>query len=269
MIRSLIKVHGGKSYLAKRIVSMFPSHRLYVEPYCGGLSVLLAKPRSPVEVAGDLNAALVHFWTTVRDRPAELADRVRSVPYLRESFEQAYEALEAVDPIDRAVAFLIRNRMSRGGLGKHFAWSERLRGGQPGDLNAWESIQRLLPAISARLQGVELYCGDALDLIERYDGESTLTYCDPPYPHSTRTVAACYTHEMSDADHERLLVAVKRAQGMVVLSGYRSAIYDAALEGWERHEFHMANHSGQTRRKNRRVEVVWLNPACDRFELRG
>jgi hypothetical protein len=36
---------------------------------------------------------------------------------------------------------------------------------------------------------------------------------------------------------------------------------------WERHEFEMANHSGQTEVKTRRVEVVWMSPSCDRFEL--
>jgi DNA adenine methylase len=54
---------------------------------------------------------------------------------------------------------------------------------------------------------------------------------------------------------------------MIVLSGYRSALYDRALSGWERHETELPNHSGQGRSKQRRVEVLWLNPACGRFAL--
>lgn len=34
--------------------------------------------------------------------------------------------------------YIVRN-MSRGRLGKDFAWSERLRGGKPGDVNAYEN----------------------------------------------------------------------------------------------------------------------------------
>ena len=36
-----LKWHGGKYYLAKRIIEEFPTHVHYVEPYFGGGSVLL------------------------------------------------------------------------------------------------------------------------------------------------------------------------------------------------------------------------------------
>ena len=38
-----LKWHGGKNYLARIIVEMMPSHIHYVEPFAGGLAVLLAK----------------------------------------------------------------------------------------------------------------------------------------------------------------------------------------------------------------------------------
>lgn len=39
---SPLKWHGGKHYLAARIVALMPPHTHYVEPFAGGLSVLLA-----------------------------------------------------------------------------------------------------------------------------------------------------------------------------------------------------------------------------------
>jgi DNA adenine methylase len=266
-LRPAVKWHGGKAYLASRIVSMLPDHDAYVEPFAGGLSVLLNKPRSRLEVAGDVDSGLVEFYTTLRDSSVALIDRLRSIPYTAASFAWALEADGETDPVEAAARFLVRNRFSRGGLGKTFAWSDRLRGGQPGDLNAWETILGELPRIAERLHGVQLDQCDALDLIRHHDGPDTLFYLDPPYLHSTRTARDAYRHELSDQEHSRLLETIVGIRGMVVLSGYRSAVYDQTLRSWERHQFEMPNHSGQGRTKQRRIEVVWLNPACDRFRL--
>jgi DNA adenine methylase len=272
-LRPAVKTHGGKCYLARRFLRLFPGHRTYVEPYAGGLSILLNKLRAPVEVAGDLNADLMVFYVCLRDRPDELITRVRAIPYTRKSFEDACgtvdhpRAKDYFDAIERATAFLVKNRFSRGGLGRDYAWSGRLRGGQPGDANSWDTIRDELPAIADRLQGVELYHGPALDLIKRRDSPETLFYLDPPYVHEGRTARNTYAHEMSNDDHAELLDAISDVQGMVILSGYHNRLYDDALESWKHHEFRMPNHAGQTKVKTRRVEVLWMNPACGRFAL--
>ena len=39
-LRSPLKWHGGKSYLARRIIALMPPHKTYVEGFAGGLSIL-------------------------------------------------------------------------------------------------------------------------------------------------------------------------------------------------------------------------------------
>jgi DNA adenine methylase len=272
-LRSPLKWHGGKSYIAGWINAMFPPHRAYVEPFAGGLSVLLNKRRSAVEVAGDLDSDLMRFWTCVRDESADLIRGLEIVEYTRDAFEEACELMGSHDldatntTVEAAEAFLIRNRMSRVGYGRDFAQSKRLRGGQPGDKNAWDTIRKILPTAANRLRHVELYRADAFDLIGRYDNHDTLFYLDPPYMHETRTARRAYAHEMSDDAHIRLLDTILDVNGMVVLSGYHNPLYDHVLREWERHEFERPNDSGQTKVKTRRTEVLWLNPACDGFRL--
>jgi DNA adenine methylase len=252
---------------------MFPPHGAYVEPFAGGLSVLLNKRRTTLEVAGDLDCDLMRFWECLRDQSADLIRGLEIVEYTRDAFEEACELMGSHDldatntALEAAEAFLIRNRMSRGGHGRSFGWSERLRGGRPGDLNAWHTIRKILPTIAARLRHVELYRADALDLIAQYDNHDTLFYLDPPYLRATRTAPRAYAHEMSDQAHERLLDTILDLRGMVVLSGYHNPLYDHALREWERHEFERPNDSGQTKVKSRRTEVLWLNLACDGFRL--
>jgi DNA adenine methylase len=261
-LRPAVKWHGGKHYLASGIVNCFPGHSTYVEPFAGGLSVLLNKRRCAVEVANDKNAELIAFYGVLRDQTGDFLARLASVPYTPETFDWSLQPGDHDDPISSVIRFLIRNRFSRGGLGEDFAWSDRLRGGRPGDLNAWETIKATLPRIAARLRGVELRCEDAVEVILEFDGPETLFYLDPPYVHGTRTARRTYQHEMTDRDHGRLLEVVTSCRGKVVISGYDNPLYRDELADWGRIEFEMPNNAGQTKKKQRRVEIVWLNPAC-------
>src|SRR5258706_657139 len=57
-----LKWHGGKWYLAPKIVALMPPHTHYVEAYAGGLSVLLARdPDGVSEVANDIDGHLSNF----------------------------------------------------------------------------------------------------------------------------------------------------------------------------------------------------------------
>jgi DNA adenine methylase len=260
-LRSPLKTHGGKSYLARRIIALFPDHDVYCEPFGAGLSVLLNKPWSAREVVGDINPDLMNFYRVLVDDTDRILDLVEQLPYDEAMFVAARDWLVPGQPaLLRAVGFLVRNRFSRGGLGSDFAWSDRLRGGQPGDLNAWHTIQTELPAIARRLRGVELHCGDALTLIRSTDGPGTLHYLDPVYIPETRTARQTYAHEMVEGQHQELLSLACQCQGKVFLSGYRHPLYDVQLTGWTRHEFAMPNHAGQGKTKQRRTECLWESP---------
>lgn len=253
-----MKWHGGKTYLARRIIERFGPHRVYCEPFAGGLSVLLNKPRSPAEAAGDLDAGLIGFYRVLASDPGDFRKALRALPYEAGTFEAAAAWCDSPDPATRAMGFLVRNRFSRGGLGRDFAWSERLRGGRPGDVNAWETILDSMDAIAGRLRGVDLVNGPAIDLVRKHDGPDTLFYVDPPYLPTTRTAPSVYRHEMTAGQHEELLALLDSAAGSVVLSGYGSPLYDARLASWERVEHDLPNHSGQGRSKQRRTECLWI-----------
>ncbi len=83
--------------------------------------------------------------------------------------------------------------------------------------------------------------------------------CDPPYLHETRESTEAYAHEMDEKDHRELLEVLRSCKGKVMLSGYPSALYDAALAGWSRHTFDLPNHVASGKRKERETEVLWCN----------
>lgn len=53
--RPVLRYHGGKFRLAPWVISHFPSHRTYVEPYGGAASVLMLKPMCYAEIYNEMD----------------------------------------------------------------------------------------------------------------------------------------------------------------------------------------------------------------------
>jgi hypothetical protein len=81
-----------------------------------------------------------------------------------------------------------------------------------------------------------------------------LVYCDPPYMHEARVKTRLYEQEWGTAQHELLLHAVGELDCLVMLSGYRTALYDRALSSWHRAERYVVTRGGTTRQ-----ECCWCN----------
>lgn len=90
-----------------------------------------------------------------------------------------------------------------------------------------------------RTDAIKLLSSNFLDEVD----EDTLVYFDPPYLPETRKGGDLYEHEMTVEDHERLLRCIKRLGCMVMISGYRSGLYDFELRSW-----YCINYRTQTRR---------------------
>ena len=87
--RPALRWHGGKWLLGPWILSHFHAHRVYVEPFGGGGSVLLRKPRSYAEIYNDLDSDVVNFFRVARDRGDELRRLLFMTPFARDEFVSA------------------------------------------------------------------------------------------------------------------------------------------------------------------------------------
>ena len=259
--RPVIRWHGGKWILAPWIISHFPSHRTYVEPFGGGGSVLMRKPRCYAEVWNDLDVAAVNLFRVLRsDQAQELIRRIRLTPFARGEFEETSQPLPAHDPIEMARHLVVRAFMGFGSNGHGRSTGFRANSNRSGTTPAhdWANYPDALALVVERLTGVIIENRDAKKVMAQHDSETTLHYVDPPYLFDTRgDDSPDYAHELSDGQHAELLDFLKSLSGFVVLSGYPHAMYDAALTGWLRIERAALADGARAR-----AEVLWINPKC-------
>lgn len=269
-----LKWHGGKQPLASWIIGLMPRHIHYVEPFAGGLAVLLARdpddrrlwlhPHKGVsEVANDLDGRLVNFWRVLRDE--WMFDRFRrkahAAPMCRSLWEECVTHSYGDDEVNDAFAFFVCCRQSMSGRMSSFTplTRTRLRRRINDNASAWLSAVEGLPAVHNRLRTVVIENLPATDVIAREDSPGTLFYLDPPYIPGTRSSPDVYRHEMPESSHRDLLDVITTLDGKVMVSGYPSRMYDEALRGWSRHTRRCANHAATGASKRVMTEVLWCN----------
>jgi len=268
---------GGKITLAPRIAALLPEHRHYVEPFCGSLAVLLAKPPSPHETVNDLDGELMTFWRVLRDRPTDLERVCALTPHSRAEHQAAYELTDGPDDLEVARRVWVQLTQGRAGTRRRTGWRHHVAPhvsstSLPGYLDGY--VARIAAA-AERLHRVSLESMPALDLIGKYGAHpGVLLYVDPPYLGATRSRSwDGYPHEMrTETQHRQLAQALHTARAAVVLSGYPSDLYDRRLyPDW--HRIAMPASTGQGGTWANRTEVLWSNRAlqtqADLFDVGG
>lgn len=239
--RPIVRYHGGKWKLADWIIGHFPKHKVYVEPFGGGASVLLKKPRSYAEIYNDLDGEISNVFQMMRDRGEELKRAIELTPFSRMEFMKSYEPTD--DPLEWARRTIARSFMGFGsaavcGESTGFRSNSNRLGTTPAQ--DWRNYPMHIPSFIERLMGVVIETKDAVGVMLKHDGEETLHYVDPPYVHSTRHKrissrrGGVYKYEMDDSEHRRLAEVLNSLRGTVILSGYRCDLYDEIYGDWER-----------------------------------
>lgn len=292
-LRPAIKTHGGKFYLASAFMPVLEAGwqgaEYVAELYGGGASVLLQREQNAqqivhyndydplcwavyavlsnsehatelharlAEVRCDCKSAMNNSWLESTLMVAELRtyERLKSRDDLYQMMQGNPDAR-----IGAAHAFIVNRRMSRGGMGKDFAWTDRQRGGQAGEINSWKTfVWQHVPRIAVQCRRWVITSVDALVFFINLNSNA-FAYLDPPYLKETRTAANVYDYEMTIEQHREMLDACAASNARIAISSYENELYNAMLPGWTRHVFVLPNHSGQNRVKQKRREVLYTN----------
>jgi len=202
---------GGKSRLASWILDQVPEHTCFVEVFGGAAGVLVNKDpeASTVEVYNDRDGDLVQFFEVLRERPDELVEWLEAVPYSREIHgewaEAFYNGYRPSDPVERAGQFfyLRYSQWGAGYAGQNGFGTSKVNSQATSYANKIERLEEF----AERFDDVVLENLDWSDTFEKYDGEETVFYCDPPYVGKEEYYPVC------DIDHAKFVRALGELKG--------------------------------------------------------
>lgn len=254
-MNAIVKYPGSKWSIANWIISYFPPHHSYLEPFFGSGAVLFNKPRSNIETVNDLDGNVVNLFEWIRRDPERLAHEIYWTPYARQVYEDAFAAVPE-DSLGKAVNFYIRLNMGHGFRtnGEKVGWKNDVQGREKSYASQdWCNLPEKIIQAAERLRGVQIENKPASDLIRRFNYANVLIYADPPYVLSTRH-GRQYRHEMDDRQQDELLDVLTARKGPVLLSGYDNDLYNDRLRGW-----HKEATTCYSQVCSRKKEVLWMN----------
>jgi DNA adenine methylase len=229
MMKTPVKYWGGKQQLADKIISLIPQHSCYTEPFFGGGAVFFKKPKSKIEVINDINDNMVNFYKTIKRNFEGLKDEVDVTLYSEYQFKEAKDLWQngGDSAVMRAWAvFVLSHQSFSGNLGSSWAFSDSRN-----QADYFDKVKKTFDErYVRRLEHVQIFCRDALNVIANTDSETTFHFVDPPYFNSDLGHYGGYTEE----NFKDLLKLLSKVKGKFMLTSYPSEVLTEFVKenGW-------------------------------------
>ena len=262
MKTKIIGYFGGKGGDLSTVIKTFipKNYEIYVEPYGGSASTLFTQ-NAPIEIYNDIYENVYSLFKVMSDESLfkQLKEKLDVTPYSEKINKEFKQNLKRNDLslLDRAYYYFYVNRTSVNAIGG-FSINTVIRRNISKSTSDYLSAIDGLEEYNKRLSNVIVTNKNAIDVIKKYDRESTFIYLDPPYVQSTRTEAR-YECDMTDEQHMELLNTILTCKSKILISGYDNDLYNILTDnGWNKFVFDIKTTDGKNRPKTK-TEVLWYN----------
>lgn len=281
---TLTGYYGGKANkcFQEKISLLWPESRekeVFCEPFSGSgvLTLNQGKAEWKTEVLNDADIGIATLLRVLADREKGklLIERLKAFSAFRTNrvwfqalkIESQYFYQRGYDEVD--IAFYTYLLLT-------FSFNCARQSFRAISQEAYErKLENNVERSYKRLQGVTVFCGDALNVIDKYkENPNALLVCDPPYLSLLRSPGArnVYQQEMEILDHMRLLQVLRASsvKAGVILFGYWSGpsgydLYDGMLLPWGWRRIFVgdvaksAARTDRDEKKPRGQEYIWTN----------
>ncbi|MDT8718206.1 DNA adenine methylase [Clostridium sp. 19966] len=208
MLKPPIARMGGKSKLRKKIIEKLPEHLCYVEPFFGVGWVYFGKIPSQVEVINDVNGELINLFKMIKYHAPEIQRLMEYEISARDLFsDYKSQNIEKLTELQRAIRFIYTVSQSFASKGISYGYGTTTKP-SPQIFNTGN-----LTDLKERLRNTYIENLSFEKIIEKYDREHTVFFCDPPYYETDG-----YGNEFKEKEHLILLDTLKSIKGKFLLT---------------------------------------------------
>lgn len=276
-MKSPLQYMGGKFHIANWIISHFPDHKVYVEPFGGAGHVLCQKNPSDfdLEVYNDINGDMVNIFKVLQDEEKAkiLLKYLYLTPYSRQYFydvrEEKYKIPVEDEDMQRAYKTLVMMKQSFSGnfMNRKPSWGFNINNIHKNKkAKAFISLPDSLIKLIDRIKEVQIENLDFRDCIRKYDSKDTLFYCDPPYFEKEHYYEGNFGYE----DHKELADILNNIQGKAILSYYDFPESMEWYKGWrivKKLTLAYSEKVKEGQKKQQREELLLMNYGAEEKEL--
>tara|TARA_R110002020_G_scaffold80434_3_gene200688 strand:- start:927 stop:1661 length:735 start_codon:yes stop_codon:yes gene_type:complete len=197
----MIRRVGGKSKLKKKIVSLMPKHKTYVEAFVGGGHVLFEKKPAEINIINDKDIDIAHIYGDMK----AVGDKMINKDFTgnRDKFFRLLNQKKFNNTEERLYRNLYISINSFAGNRKSYMGpnEEIYRQGS----NIGKKYKSTKYKDFLNNNNVKIFNTDFKNIIKKYDSKDTLFYLDPPYSKSTKD----YKHSVNPNDVYKALQGLK------------------------------------------------------------
>jgi len=97
---------GNKKAVAKKLLPLFPKHKIYVELFFGAGGMFFNKPRAKYNFLNDIDSEVYNCFDVLIRKRDELRQYIEMIPYSTDFWNECKRG-EYSSEVERAVYFLV------------------------------------------------------------------------------------------------------------------------------------------------------------------
>lgn len=269
---------GSKVRMRKNILGIIDGvpRSLYVEPFGGAGALFFAKEPEP-SVYNDRNELLTNFFKVIRseEKRRQIQELSRLTPSSSSFYCEFRDYCKTIDnggdesdfysllnlndyskDVIKAFAFFyVMNNCFAGKYLDVFGVEYR-GGGEHWVPRVYKNKALSLDLFADKMKFTQILNKDYKLILNNYDSESTLFYCDPPYE---TDVSKSYKSGWTSEDTKELISLLQTRKGNVVLSCYDGELYQPLLSaGFRKKKLKAFSSIAREKGRGARTECVYF-----------